>query len=64
MVLENQPGSNAIADKASTNFGCLLGITGCKRNAVHTRKQARFWKNVHSLVHGFFEEGFCHKKEV
>lgn len=65
MVLENWPGSNAIADKANKNFGHLLGNNKFRREVQSIQANNQdFGKDVHSGVFGAwcFEEGFCQKR--
>lgn len=53
MVLENQPGSSTIADKANKNCGCLLGITSLEEKCGPYNQDLEKMYIATCLVHGF-----------
>lgn len=67
MVLENWPGSNAIADKANKNFGHLLGITSLEEKCNPYKQTTKILEKMYivvCLVHGVLRRASVKKGGV
>lgn len=52
MFLENEPGPNAIADKANKNFGHLLGIVKFGRECSPHKQTTKILETMYIVTSG------------